>query len=65
MGKPCRGVFFSGLNGTQWRYRYPSTTVVSYATDSGGIPGTSMAIDLNTTLTGVGSGQFCRVTLLF
>jgi hypothetical protein len=66
MGKPCRGVIFCGqATATTWRYRYPSTVVMSSATTVGGVPGPEMILDLNPTITGTGSGLSCRVTLLF
>jgi hypothetical protein len=66
MGKPCRGVLFCGqTTATTWRYRYPSTVVMSSATTSGGVPGSEMILDLASSLTSTGSGLNCRVTLLF
>jgi hypothetical protein len=66
MGKPCRGVIFCGqATATTWRYRYPSTVVMSSATTAGGVPGPEMILDLAPSITGTGSGLNCRVTLLF
>ncbi len=51
---------------SQWRFRVPSTTAISFVPEASGNPSsTSISVDLNPTLTGVGSGQLCKVIMYF